>query len=192
METSERKTMLLDTFDLLKDDFYENKISLRDIVDKMSKIDFEIAIEMWKYLIKENPDDLHETDDLGFPILFSLTQNVGESKVYNYIYEDSFLKEKLYVESGGKDREPLEAIRYFLHNNELEKANELLELSLMNKYSGFSSYEVILYSIPFEDEQVTTEVLNLIKAWISKVNDEKGRAKLQLRLLDYMDNGIKE
>lgn len=192
MEISERKTILLDTFDLLKSDYSEHYRSLIDVVEKMGKVDFDLAVEMWKYLIKENPDSLHDDYDFGFSIMYPFTKIVGEGKLFNLVYEDSFLKEKIYGEGGGKDTQPLDGIRYFLHNNELEKANELLELSLTNKYSGFSPYDVVRFSIPYEDEQVTTEVFNLIKVWINKVNDGKEKAKLNLMLLDYMDNGIIE
>ena len=192
MENSERKALLLDTFDLLKSDYSENGRSLRDIIDKMGKLDFELAVEMWKYLIQENPDYLHETDDFGFGVMFSLTQSNGETKVYNYVYEDAFLKQKIYGESGGKDDIPLWGIRYFLHNKELDKANELFELALSNNYSDLSPFDVINYSIPYEDEKVNKPAFELIKVWIDRINNDQERAKLQLRLLDYLDNGITE
>lgn len=190
MEISERKALLLDTFDLLKSDYSENGRSLRDIIDKMGKLDFELAVEMWKYLIQENPDYLHETDDFGFGVMFSLTQSNGETKVYNYVYEDAFLKQKIYGEGGGDDDVPLRGIQYFLHNKELDKANELFELALSNNYSDLSSFDVINYSIPYEDEKVNKAAFDLIKVWIDRIDNEKERAKLQLRLLDYLDNGI--
>ena len=46
ISAGKKKEQLLDSFDLLKTDYGENSSSLRDIVEKMAKIDLDTAVSM--------------------------------------------------------------------------------------------------------------------------------------------------
>lgn len=64
--------ILLDTFDLLKSNYEDNAVELRDVIGKMSKIDLDTSVQMWKYLIKSYPSVLHTTDDFAFSVMYAI------------------------------------------------------------------------------------------------------------------------
>lgn len=185
-----KKQIILDSFELLKSDYNENRVALWNAVGKMSKIDTETAVTMWKYLIKDNPDVLHASGDFSFSVMYSIEEAIGKNKTYRLVANDDFLKESIYKESGELECCPLYAIGFFIETNELTTANELLELIVANSYAKVSLYHVldeIIPDDPDEDERMSDEAYNLLSGWIEKVANKKERAKLNLKMLSFMD-----
>lgn len=186
-----KKQMILDSFELLKNDYDENRVALWNAVGKMAKIDTEIAVTMWKYLIKDNPDALHTSDDFSFSVMYSIEKAIGKDKTYRLVASDDFLKESIYKESGELECCPLYAIGFFIETNELTTANELLELIVSNSYAKVSLYHVldqIIPDDPDEDERISDEAYNLLNGWIEKVSNKKERAKLNLKMLAFLED----
>lgn len=186
-----KKQMILDSFELLKNDYDENRVALWNAVGKMAKTDTEMAVTMWKYLIKDNPDVLHKSDDFSFSVMYSIEKAIGKAKTYRLVASDNFLKESIYKESGELECCPLYAIGFFIETNELVTANELLELAVSNHYAKVSLYHVLDEIIPDDpdgDEWMSDEAYNLLNGWIEKVSNKKDRAKLNLKMLAFLDD----
>ena len=182
-----KKQLLLDSFELLKDDYEENQSSLHDIVGKMAKIDTDISVSMWKYLIEKNPKVLHNEGDFGYWFMDAIERAVGEEGIVKIVTADDFLKKSIYGGCGDLDSNPLYVIQWLILKDELSTASELMELVFSNKHKSNSLYHILDNIIPDEDEQITEEAFELLNSWIKKVRGKAERAKLNLKMLDFMD-----
>ena len=100
ISAEKKKQLLLDSFDLLKEKYTENRVALHDIIEKMAKIDIGMSIDMWKCLIKENPEVLHTTNDFASWLMFPIGEIIGDGKLAKIISEDDFLKTSIYGNCG--------------------------------------------------------------------------------------------
>lgn len=192
ISAEKKKEILLDTFETLKNNYNRNNgIALRDLIGAMSKIDLDLAVEMWKYLIKNNMDILHTTYDFSFSIMFTFEESIGQEKMHRLVAEDSFLKNSIFHESGDLSHSPLWAINRFIKQNDLVLANELLELAITNKYKENSLYDIISDAIP-EGEEISEEAFELLSEWVGKIKNKEERAKLNLKMLSLLDEDDEE
>lgn len=187
ISAEKKKRMLEDSFDLLKDDYKENRVALHDIIEKMAKVDVNIAVSMWKCLIKEYPGVLHTEDDFGFWMMYAIEKGVGEGKTAKIVSEDEFLKKSVYGECGDLKLSPLGVVRLLVSQNKLNVASELMDLIFSNKNKCNSLYDILDGVIPDSDEQITEEAFELLSDWIKMVPGKIERAKLNLKMLDFMD-----
>ena len=187
ISAEKKKQMLEDSFDLLKDNYKDNKVALHDIIEKMAKIDVNTAVSMWKYLIKEYPGVLHTEDDFGWWMMYAIEKSVGEGKTARIVSEDDFLKKSVYGECGDLQSSPLSVIGLLISQNKLSIASELMNLIFLNKNKCNSLYDILDGVIPDSDEQITEEAFELLSEWIKMVPGKTERAKLNLRMLDFMD-----
>lgn len=187
ISAEKKKQLLLDSFDLLKDNYLENRVALHDIIEKMAKIDIKVSIDMWKCLIKENPEILHTTEDFASWIMFPIEEIIGAAKLAKIISEDDFLKTSIYGNCGDIKYDPLWILRLLISQNKLDVANELMNLILSNKNKRNSLYDVIDGAIPSSNDQITDEALELLTSWIEMIPEKTERTKLNLRILDFMD-----
>lgn len=187
ISAEKKKQVLLDSFDLLKSNYHENSRALRDIVKKMIKIDIDIAISMWKYLIRENPDVLHDDDSFAFSIMYPLEEAIGIKRLAYLVVDDNFLKMSIYGECGDLRYEPFEIITYFIEIGKLDVADELLKLAKSNPHDSHSLYDILDQVIPEKKAKMSVEAFDFITSWIETVPSKEERAKLNLRMLDFMD-----
>ena len=186
ISAEKKKQMLMDSFELLKDDYDDNDRSLIDLIGKMTKLDVQVSVEMWKYLVKNNRDVLHDGDDFAFSIWYAIEKAIGEEASDKIVLEDEFLKKSIYAECGDLRWNPLEAIENLIKKGNLSLADELLQLVSSNKYREQSMYEVLDAVIP-EDEQITEEAFDFLNEWIGKIRSKSERAKLNLKMLNFVE-----
>lgn len=187
ISAEKKKQMLMDSFELLKDEYKENRFSLIDLIGKIAKIDTPTAIEMWKYLIKNNPDALHDSSDFGFSTWYDIEKSVGQETVDRIVMEDEFLKRSIYGECGDLGCSPLYAVSRLILRGELSTADEILQLIRGNRHREQSMYEVLDEVIP-EDEQITEEAFDFLNDWIGKIRSKSERAKLNLKMLNFVED----
>ena len=108
------------------------------------------------------------------------------------VAEDDELCNAIYSELGDMKLSPIHAIQFFVLVNAVYLADELLELTFKNKYRCNSFYEILDCIIPdFPGEHITDEAFELLMKWIKKVEDPEEKAKLNLKMLNFMDE-VKE
>ena len=179
-----KKEILLDSFETLKKDFMTNGYTLADIIIKMSKIDIDTAIEMWVFLLKKYPNVVKSDDSytLTGHIIYDISKKIGEETIGEIVLSNSFLKKNIF--SLSSDDYCLEIIKSKILNNDLNLANELLELFNLNTYKKVSWYSIIDTIIP-EGEEISEEAFELLTDWINKIKDKGERAKLNVKMLGF-------
>lgn len=188
ISASKKKTFLQETFELLKEDYISNADAIRDIIGKMAKLDCDCAVGMWKYLIEAYPETLHGFYDFGYIIMNTLEQAVDRETVYRLVVEDSFLKNAIFSELGDMQYSPIQAIRFYVFSGQTEIANELLTLSYNNKYRRTSFFEILDGILNnYYDEWLGEDGFEMLMGWIAKVKSKQERAKLNLAMLNYME-----
>lgn len=189
---SQKEQFLLDTYDLLKANYSANRWSLWDLIGQMAKINRDTAVLLWKELIAANPDVLHSSEDFGFSIMYRMEEAIGREWAFRLVAEDDELRNAIYSELGDMKLSPIHAISFFVLVNAVYLADELLELTFKNKYRCNSFYEILDCIIPdFPGEHITDEAFELLMKWIEKVEDPEEKAKLNLKMLNFMDE-VKE
>ena len=191
ISNEKKREMLLNTFELLKDDFDNNSSSLSSIIVKMLKIDVDTAVDMWSYLLKRYSSKVRDEDeayDLCGSIMYDGENAIGMEKMGDIILGNSTLKKALFGQSA--DDIALyfgELIINKIDMNDLQTVDEILNLVYNNKYKQNSWYDIMESVIPEDDEiQVTEEALELLEMWCDKVTNAQERAKLNLKLMEFM------
>jgi len=189
---SQKEQFLLDTYDLLKVNYSANRWSLWDLIGQIAKINRDAAVLLWKELIAANPDVLHRSEDFGFSIMYRMEEAIGREWAFRLVAEDDELRSAIYSELGDMKLSPIYAIQFFVLENAVYLADELLELTFKNKYRCNSFYEILDCIIPdYPGEHITDEAFELLMKWIEKVEDPEEKAKLNLKMLNFMDE-VKE
>lgn len=189
---SQKEQFLLDTYDLLKTNYSANRWSLWDLIGQMAKINRDNAVLLWKELIAANPDILHSSEDFGFSIMYKIEEAIGREWAFRLVAEDDELRNAIYSELGNMKLSPIHAIQFFVLVNAVYLADELLELTFKNKYRCNSFYEILDCIIPdFSGEHITDEAFELLMKWIERIDDPEQKAKLNLKMLNFMDE-VKE
>lgn len=189
---SQKEQFLLDTYDLLKANYSANRWSLWDLIGQMAKINRDTAVLIWKELIAANPDVLHSSEDFGFSIMYRMEEAIGREWAFRLVAEDDELRNAIYSELGDMQLSPIHAIQFFVLVNAVYLADELLELAFKNKYRCNSFYEILDCIIPdFSGEHITDEAFELLMKWIERIEDPEEKAKLNLKMLNFMDE-VKE
>ena len=188
ISAEKKKQMLMDSFELLKDNYDDNGRSLIDLIGKVAKLDLPAATEMWKYLVKNNRDVLHDGDDFAFSIWYGIEKAVGQEAADKIVMEDDILKKSIYVECGDLTCNPLIAIKNKVLKGELSEADELLQLVYSNKHREQSMYEILDDIIPEDDEELEEEGFDFLNEWIGKIRSKSERAKLNLKMLNFVED----
>ena len=189
ISSEKKKEMLLDAFETLKKNYNGNSGVLCDLIGKMSKIDLDIAIEMWKHLITNNLKGSRSTTYFSIIdlVMYYIRQSIGEIKTYSIVVSDNMLKNAIFHESAYIGQCPALVIGHLIAKNDLSLANELLELIHTNKYRKTSLYEIMNEVIP-QNKAITEEAFGLLSEWISKVNKSEERTKLNIKMLSFMND----
>lgn len=189
-----RREKLLSSFELLKQDYHENKLALQDLVGQMAKIDLDTALEMWKNLIEENKGVLYSSYDFGFSFMYSLEKAIGREKLYRIVADDEFLRTAIYKYSGDLSWSPLQAIGFFVKSSDLQTANTLLELAFSNRKRETSKFEILDEAIPDPDyfSDMSEETFEFLNEWVKKVTDQRERTKLEIKLMHFLEDDSEE
>lgn len=186
-----KREMLLDTFEILKDDFDNNSSSLSTIIVKMLKIDVDTAVDMWSYLLKRYSSKVRDEDEAYYlcgSIMCHGENAIGMEKMGDIVLGNDTLKKALFGQAADEiDLYLCELIINKIDMNDLQTVDEILNLVYNNKYKQNSWYNIMECVIPDDDEtQVTEEALELLEMWCDKITDVEERAKLNLKLMEYM------
>lgn len=188
MSNEKKKEVLLKNFEIINKNFGENGRAMREVVLKMFPIDTETALEMWKYLIKEYESEIKNGDSwcLTGGIYFDVSKILGAGKIDNIVLKNPELKRAIFSIASSVDLSANIIIKNAIEKNELQLANELLDLLFNNHYKENSWYEIMEDVISYH-ENISNEMYDLLEMWCDKVENEEERAKLSIKMLDYID-----
>ncbi|MCE4956054.1 hypothetical protein [Macrococcoides caseolyticum] len=104
MNNSKKEEILLDSFNVLKDNLSKNISSIAEIIAKVSKINFDLSVEMWKYILNEGGKDINVN---GYSytqgIIYKLSNIHGKSKIIELLKSNEDIFNKCYSESSDVD-----------------------------------------------------------------------------------------
>lgn len=188
MSNEKKKEVLLKNFEIINKNFGENGRTMRDVVLKMFPIDTETALEMWKYLIKEYEEEIKTGDSwcLTGGIYFDVSKILGSGKIDNIVLKNPELKWAIFSIANSVDLSANIIIRNSIDKNDVKLANELFELLYNNHYKEKTWYEIMEDVISYH-ENISNDMYDLLEMWCDKVENEEERAKLSIKMLDYIE-----
>lgn len=180
-----KKDIILDSYNVLKDDYPSNCDQLCDLITEMFKIDVDLGVEMWVYLL-ENYDSLDgsiwkQTGVLARRIPINLFDICGSAIASKIIYENKRLRKMLFRVSGEVH---MDAMEHFIKTNELSKANDLIEDLYNNPNADFG--ERVYTLINYVSDYMSEPVIDFFVLWSQKAKNKEQKAKMNSALLKYL------
>ena len=199
-----KEEILIESFNILKDDIEENKGSLAEIIKKMIKINLNLAVDMWRFIIV-NSHPLLQRNGYGLTggIIYEFEKEIGISKLIEIFKKENDILEGCFLMSEDVYHY---IIFKFLKEGSVDLCNRIFELILENRYKdnsfGYyieevsSSYVDYLERIGITgwdsdiENDIQTEdaqkAMDLILKWINAINDREQKARLNVILIEYI------
>lgn len=201
-----KEAILVDSFNILKDDIERHDSKLATIVEKMITINAGLALEMWKFLLENGQQVLKESGyTLTGGIIYDFKNRIGAEGVIQVFKDHDDLVEACFGISNDVYTYSIsEAIQY----GEISLADRMLSLAQINPYKDNSFAEILeevcdTFASDFEDIQTFDEdwddqdehdrkvILassgsNLLLRWVQTVTNSEQRARLNVTLIDYV------
>lgn len=203
---SEKESILLDSFDVLKENIEKHNSKITDIISKVSATNLELSVEMWKYVL-ENSQSLIKEDGYSYTgsVIYNIEKNVGIEKVINILKENEDIVETcFYISNNVHYYTVSEAIQF----GEIELADHILELIKSNKYKD-DSFSSILEDVcesfvdtfedihTFDEEwddrdehdekvEIASQGSSMLLKWAKTIKDKEQKARLNVTLIDYV------
>ena len=192
LSSDRKKEILCDSYEILKQNTWQNDSSLAKIISQMSVIDLLLSFEMWKNLIKSNLGLFRSKDGyyISHGMLYQIKEAIGDVTTYQAIINDITIRRYLFGESGG-DIPGSTVISYSILTNQLIVANELLDLAFRNQYKSCSFADVLCHPIFHEgaipSEPISEDAVQLLLSWIEKIDDKEERARINMEMLVHFE-----
>ena len=188
MSNEQKIDILLKSFNELKDQFWGNGDNIAEIIRKTFKYDKDTAIDMWAYLLTAYNEHLNEDCSWCFTGTIALRGaiEIGDEAMDTVILNNPIIKNAVFsLASNCAEDCAAPIIRRKIENNDLQSADELLQLVYDNKNRKTSWYGVMKHSMPYR--QISDDAYELLEIWCEKVDDQQERAMLSLKMMEYTD-----
>ncbi|WP_336864673.1 hypothetical protein [Peribacillus frigoritolerans] len=203
---SAKEEILIESFNILKDDIEKNSSKLMDIIGKVSKFNLDLSVEMWKYIIK-NAQNLIKED--GYRYTSGVIYNIQQKTSVSTSIEILKIEEEILEACFGLSSDIfIYAISEMIEMGESELADKALELlkSNKNKEESFASYleevcesfvdkfeDIETFDEDWEDKEehdqkvsVASEGSAVLLKWVKTIKDKEQKARLNVTLIDYV------
>lgn len=189
MNNEKKKEVLLKNFEIIDKNFAENGKSLSQIVIKMFALDSETAFNMWEHLIKKYESELNGwfSGYLTEDIYMDGSNSIGYGKMDSTILNSPNLKKAIFSLTSRVDRPATFIIEHTIEKNELTLANELMQLLYENYNKDMNWYKIMDRILTYTDKNISNEAYELLEIWCDKVESEEEKAKLSIKMLDYIE-----
>ncbi len=200
--SSNKKDILLDSFEVLKNNYEKNKGTYRNIIGEMCNIDKEIATDMWIWLLKKHFEHaingeislfFSEAYDLTEAVTSSISEIVGKENTCKIVLSNEYLKNFLFEKSGSLFCEIgisgygcAGIIAMQINENNLIIANELFDLILNNKNAKYDLAKLMLKIIDEICGKITEDAFNIMNEWSKQIKDIELRATVNVKLLSFI------
>ena len=195
-KSEKKKEILLNSFDLIKDNFDNNYVQICGAVTKMLSIDEETATEMWLYLLDKHSKEL-KGNHSAYLTDWVFNDNINDSgKFDELVLSNNKIKNAMFSHFSGENESPvhffraIEIIERRILAGDYATANELLDLLKKNKYHKIPWYyfmeDLIVDLKRDSDGELPDEAIDLLNEWCSKEKSKEKKAKLQIYMVDLM------
>lgn len=206
INNSKKEEILLSSFNVLKDNLGQNIREISEIIAKISKINFDLAIEMWKFILIEGESYLRID---GYPytsgILYKLLEKHNEKKVIDVLLKNNDIFEKCFFESSdiyhfiihdmltiGEISLADRAIEAIYNNNNKEESFTYYLIEICEYFDGtykdLSDYDPS-WGDQNEHDARTRNALEgsqVLMKWIGKISDQEKKSILMVSMVDYV------
>lgn len=189
MTAEKKKEILLKNFEIIKEDYESNQVSIAKIVSEMLAIDSVMAVGMWEYLLNVHGEYVKSEDSyfLTGGIAYDGSKKIGDVKMDKIILNNPVIKKAMFALScDGIHDQVGEIIGRRISVNDLQIADELLKMVYENQYKNSDWYS-IMDRVMDGVEDLTENGYELLEMWCDKADTKTQRAKLSVRMLEFVD-----
>lgn len=189
MSKDKKKEILLKNFEIIKGDYVNNQVAIAKVVSEMFGIDITMAIDMWVYLLSTYEEYIKGEDSyfLTGGIAYDGSNKIGELKMDKVIIENPIIKAAMFsLTCDGIHDTVGETIGRRISENDLQTADELLQMVYENPYKNSDWYS-IMDRVMDGIEVLTEDGYELLELWCEKVDTKSERAKLSVRMLEFIE-----
>lgn len=184
MSNEKKKDILLKNFEIIKDKYEGNVESLGLVVQKMLALDEEVALDIWSFLLAKYKSRIRESG--SYNITGNIIYEIGDSRIRDIVIKSPIIKDSLFSQSYYTSMQAY-FVRSLIKQNDLQIADDLLNLLYYNSYKKESWFEIMDCAIPHDDSDITSEAYELLEMWCDKVKNKEERAKLSIKMLAFID-----
>jgi len=187
-----KKDILLQSFNVLKDNYINNKHKIWSIFKKVFPIDSDVAVEMWVYLLRNNPSlikDENEAYGLTEMIINEAEEGIGRATIHDIVVKNGFIKQIVFGDSGDVSYNCQFIVSGLIISNKLVEANELINLVYKNRNNRGHSFDEFLEGIADligDENGISEDAVSLILSWTEKITDRERLAKINVALVDII------
>lgn len=197
-----KEELLLQSFEVLKDNLDKNDEKIKDIIIKIAKNNLPLAIDMWRYVLVNGEAYIKEH---GYRVVYGVLQELGNKigveEVLNILQENDDILESTFGKTGCTSPDYL---WYALRYNYPDLAEKMYELLKKNRFKDDSLTEIIetvceSFANEFEyiqdadddddyvaEEHRANEVANILLGWVKNLRDKEAKARITVTLIDYI------
>lgn len=189
MSKDKKKEILLKNFEIIKEDYENNQVSIAKVVSEMFAIDTLMAIDMWVYLLNTHGEYVKGEDSyfLTGGIAYDGSNKIGDVKMDKIIIENPIIRSAMFAHTCDGIHDTVgEIIGRRISANDLQTADELLQMVYENPYKNSDWYSVMDRVLDGVDV-LTENGYELLEMWCEKADTKTERAKLSVRMLEYID-----
>ncbi len=191
LSDDKKKDMLLQSFNVLKNNMEANSEKIKELIAKVAKFDKQTAIEMWEYVLDKGKHlvrDPRNAYSFCGGLVYEMEKNIGENAVIDIIENNDIIRKKIYGQSGDICCSTYFSGKKFIEKNNIELANEIINYIYENKYKQQKFGEILeeLCSFDANEDKLTPEAVEMLVSWLDKVNDDEGKARITVSLADHM------
>ncbi|MDY4654843.1 MAG: hypothetical protein SO386_01210 [Eubacteriales bacterium] len=190
ISSEKKRETLMKNFEIIKDNYEDNGNSLSSVVSKMFKIDLDMGIDMWTYLLTKHEAKVKDDDSycITGSIIYHLKETVGKERMCEIVLGNPVLKKCIFSYTGDSIEYAVgDIIQRKIETDELQVADELLNMVYKNKYRNSSWYEVMDDILDGADEmEISEEAYDLLESWCDRVKSKEERAKLSIKMLEFI------
>ncbi|EJQ54906.1 Uncharacterized protein BWINRASL_00337 [Bacillus mycoides] len=203
---SAKEEILIESFNVLKDNIEKNGSKLMDIIGKISKFNLDLSVEMWKYIIK-NAQNLMKENGYRYTsgVIYAIKQKTSVSTPIEILKNEEEILEACFGLSSDISNY---TIAEMIELGEMELADKALELlkSNKNKEESFGSYleeicesfvdtfeDIETFDEDWDDKEeydqkvaIASEGSTVLLKWVKTIKDKEQRARLNVTLIDYV------
>ena len=189
MSKDKKKEILLKNFEIIKEDYENNQVSIAKVVSEMFGIDETMAIDMWEYLLNTHGEYVKSDDSyfLTGSIAYNGSEKIGDIKMDKIVIENPIIKTAMFARTCDGIHDAVgEIIGRRISANDLQTADELLQMVYENPYKNSDWYSIMDRVLDGVDV-LTENGYELLEMWCEKADTKTERAKLSVRMMEYID-----
>ena len=190
MSKDKKKEILLKNFEIIKEDYENNQVSIAKLMSEMLAIDAAIATDMWVYLLNTYGEYLKGEDSwfLTGSIACKGSDKIGDIKMDKIILDNPIIKRAMFALScDGIHDQVGEIIGRRVSANDLQIADELLQMVYENPYKNSDWYSIMDRVLDGVDV-LAENGYELLEMWCEKAGTKTERAKLSVRMLEFLQD----